>query len=324
MNVRLYREQVRKALTYVRAWDSYWQETLQMEKTGGRGDLLGAYPLDFRPRLREGHYPTSDFEGVPMWPHPVDGRPRYFTTAMTSCALALWHHFVVDGDSGSLHRMLRIARRLLAGCWEGSELHLLDDGREPLLSAMSQGEAMSVLCRAWQATGEEEYRVGALACLGPFRRSVEDRGVIGRFSASGSVWFEELTTKPLHHILNGMVYAIWGLQDLASATGNLEAFELSEMGVQAIETEIGRFDLGWWSSYWVPEPGGVCYPASAMYHSLHICQLRALGWVHGRTKILAAADRFRSYASRPLNRLRAAYTLLKGKRQLRAHRAGAK
>jgi heparosan-N-sulfate-glucuronate 5-epimerase len=317
----LSREDLRKGLAYLAPWDGYWQESPPTTADLAQSTKLGAYPLDFRPRIRQGHYPAFDDEGVPMWPHPADGQPRYFTTAMTSFALGSWHDYLVSGREEALDRTLKVADRLTRGSWEGSELHLLDEDREPLLSAMSQGEAMSVLCRVFQETGKARYAEAAVACLGPFMRTVDDDGVQAFIAGTKSLWFEELTSKPVHHILNGMVYAIWGLQDLARATGERRADQLATVGVSSIAREIDRFDMGWWSRYWFPEKGGVHYAASAMYHGLHICQLRALGGSSGRSELTSAADRFQAYMTRPMNRLRAALAYAKGRLALRRVRA---
>ena len=48
--------------------------------------------------------------------------------------------------------------------------------------AMCQGQAMSVLCRAYHATGEAKYLAAAEAALGPFTRdSRTEGGVRARF-----------------------------------------------------------------------------------------------------------------------------------------------
>jgi len=48
------------------------------------------------------------------------------------------------------------------------------------ISALYQGQAISVLLRGFRATGHAAFLEGALACLGPFHHSVDADGVVFR------------------------------------------------------------------------------------------------------------------------------------------------
>lgn len=310
------KESLSKLWLYFRSSDAYWKPTDPSGSLALDYGDLGPYPLDIRPRLDDGHYGLFDSEGVPMR-RCAGGKLVYLTTTMSSCALARWHRFVETGNEEFLVLMLAVANRLAATPLVGGELQLVDKEDSGRLCAMNQGEAMSVLVRAWKATGVTRYLDAASACLGPFLRSVDDRGVVGEFGEGRSPWYEESVSRPLRHILNGMVYAVWGLRDLAVATSDTSVSKLADRGVRSVRDEVWRFDLGWWSRYWVPDLGAVEYIASVMYQALHVAQLRALGRQYHDSGLVERANRFRKQVASPLGRLRAGFALATAKQRLK-------
>lgn len=311
-------EKLRKTCLYLKSSDAYWRPTDYKEPVAVDFGALGPYPLDLRARLNDGHYDRFDSAGVPVR-SAADGSPVYFVTTMTSCALARWHMFVTTGDEQYLHQMLAIADHLLKkSVRAGGELHLLDAGR---LSAMNQGEAMSVLIRAYKATGKGAYCEAAHACFGPFRRLVRDGGVIGLLGPECSLWLEETTRLPLHHILNGMIYSMWGIMDINVADGNRETANLLDAVLASLRREVRRFDLGWWSRYWIPDGGGVEYLASIMYQALHIAQLEATSRLFECPDLAAMAARFAEQIRSIGNRARHMFAFAVSKRRLLQYRS---
>ena len=113
----------------------------------------------------------------------------------------------------------------------------------------------------------------------------------------GSPFPQEYPTDPPSHVLNGAIYAIWGLHD----AGGRERFE--EV-LDALVLNLHRWDTGSWSLYDLyPHP--IRNWASLAYHELHATQLRALTALSDRTALAEAADRFESYWSSSSYRARA-------------------
>jgi hypothetical protein len=164
---------------------------------------------------------------------------------------------------------------------------------------MYQGEAISVLSRAWQATNKPEFLDAANDCLGVFEIPVADGGILGKISALNLPWFEEYPAQSPNHVLNGMIFALWGLRDLVTACNSSRSKELFEVGVESVCKSIQLFDNGFWSWYWISEAEKP-YISSMMYHGLHICQLNALAAQTSREDLRLAATQFSSY-SRSLN-----------------------
>jgi len=298
-------EALRKALLYVRPTESYWRRAEGAQSA----DTPEPYPLVMAQRLDEGHVAAFDSEGVPLWPGS-DGRPVYFVTTIAGYALGCWER-AGETDAGALDRFLAAARCLLALARPEIGGRVLRNARpdgtpEGHPSAMSQGQAMSVLVRAWRATGDERFVAAALACVAPFRLPVSAGGVVGRVEAAGGDWYEEDAGRPLGQVLNGKGFALWGLRDVARATGDGEANALFAAGVDAVERLGSRFDTGFWSRYWLPEDPVPELIASMMYHNLHVVQLKVLAAQAGRPALAALGDRFAGYGSSPACRVRAA------------------
>lgn len=111
---------------------------------------------------------------------------------------------------------------------------------------------------------------------------------------AGDLWFEEYIVSPPTHILNGFIWALWGVYDYALATKENDAHQLFARGTRTLVRNLERYDLGFWSLY---EQSGTRLPmvASAFYHRLHIVQLRIMHRLTGEELFVRAADRWESY-----------------------------
>lgn len=302
-------ENLRKTLIYFRKWDSYWKLNNQNESTIIDPGILGRYPLDFKQRITEGHYPHFDEKGIPMWYDEKGGFSYHYTT-MFSYALGQSDMFLITGDSKYLNVLKNVADYIRDTVIDLSGRAILretskDGSHSGNLSAMTHGEAISVLCRTSLYTNSTNYEETALKLLGPFERKIEDDGIIGEISSLNSNWYEEYVTPPLNHVLNGMIYSLWGLRDLYLLSDNKTAKERFYTGIEYVERALPLFDSGYWSYYWIPE-SGKNYTASMMYHNLHICQLIALYEQTGKDEFNNYANKFLRYAKSPSSRMKAA------------------
>jgi heparosan-N-sulfate-glucuronate 5-epimerase len=296
---------------YLTPWRHYWTTT---QSSGVPGQL--EYPIDFGPRLVDGHFRHFDEGGVPVRTSAVG--PIHNYTRICGFALAHWSLIGAGlGTSSNRAAFVAAADYLVdTGVRQESELLLRAEipgkGHVGRLSAMSQGQAMSVLVRAHQLTNEQRYVDAAMACVGPFERPIDRDGVTARDLGARRLWFEEDTRLPSRHILNGMIFALWGLADVARATGNPEAARLHASGLDSLRASVALYDTGWWSLYDHPDRGRP-YVASMRYHELHSAQLQALGAETGETALIQAAERFAAYARSLRHRLQAAGSIAIGK-----------
>jgi heparosan-N-sulfate-glucuronate 5-epimerase len=182
-----------------------------------------------------------------------------------------------------------------------------DTLKAPWYSALAQGQGISVLVRAWKESGEARYLEAAQRAMESFRKSVTEGGVAFTDDV-GDLWFEEYIVSPPTHILNGFIWATWGVYDYFLATKEKFAQDLFARAVQTLLRNLDRFDLGFWSLY---EQSGTRLPmvASNFYHRLHIVQLRIMHRLSGalteNDKFAEVADRWDLYTQSRTNRTRA-------------------
>lgn len=160
-------------------------------------------------------------------------------------------------------------------------------------SALSQGQGISLLVRAHAVTAEARYLEAAQAAFETFFHEMEDGGVV-HTDGRGYVWFEEVIVHPPTHILNGMLWASWGMYDLWLHTGDVRAKERWESAVRTLADNLDAFDVGYWSLY---DEAGTPLPnaASRFYHALHVVQLRVMDRLSGEPRFAEVAARWDAF-----------------------------
>ncbi len=136
-------------------------------------------------------------------------------------------------------------------------------------SAMVQGEAISLLIRAWLSTNEVVFRSAAEKALCLLIKPVENGGVC--YILSGNIFLEEAPTSPRNTILNGWIFAMIGLYDYYLAFNDLKVKDLLMKTLLTLKSHLSDYDAGYWSYYDIRR-----HISSPFYHNLHIAQLKAL------------------------------------------------
>jgi len=205
-------------------------------------------------------------------------RSRELANAVTVAQLGLGAWQLARDDE----EWLRVVRH--AAGWVSSELD--EHGRiaylfpmphtyrldPPWYSAIAQGEAASLLVRAARSLDEPSL-------LDDARRAVEALldpalGLI-RETTAGPI-LQEYPTTPPSDVLNGWIFALWGLYDVAAATGDERVRAAFGQGTRTLAHTLPAYDIGFgWSRYDLV-PRRIPNIASPFYHRLHIEQLRAL------------------------------------------------
>ena len=169
-------------------------------------------------------------------------------------------------------------------------------------SAMAQGEGASLLSRLHAATGEERYADGARRAVRAMSVPSPEGGVQARLD--DRPWPEEYPTDPPSFVLNGGIFALWGLYDVAAGLGDEQAARAFEQGADTLARNLHRWDTGYWSRYDLfPHP--VLNVASSFYHALHTSQLEAMNVIAPRAEFADTAARFARYAGSRMARNRA-------------------
>lgn len=172
--------------------------------------------------------------------------------------------------------------------------------RAPWYSGVAQGQGVSVLVRAHRETGNERYLGAAQKAFLPFLSEVAEGGVT-YVDESGRVWLEEYVVDPPTHILNGFMWALWGVHDYDLGTGDSVAKELFDRSVDTLQANLHLYDAGYWSLY---EQSGTRMKmlASPFYHSLHIVQLEVLHRLTGIEIFRDFARRWEKYRASRIKR----------------------
>ena len=156
--------------------------------------------------------------------------------------------------------------------------------KAPWISAMVQGLAMSLLVRAYRITGETELLDQCRGAAVVFARTVADGGV--RTIEEGHVVYEEYPGVPSPRVLDGYLFSLLGLYDLATETGDPAIRRLFDEGIDGLTHNLPFWDYkGKWS--WYGSHGYLCPPH---YHNLNCVLLSSLASLTGEPALQRYAD----------------------------------
>lgn len=163
--------------------------------------------------------------------------------------------------------------------------------RPPWYSAMAQGLAMSVFVRAAMETGDDAFITAAKRAAEPFGSDVADGGVV----TMGGRWLEEYPDR--RHVLNGSMFAAFGLWDLMRATGTTDtpagvgatiARRVWSAYTHNLAANLGRYESHGAILYELSEDS-YCHVA---YFDLQLRQLRVLSLLARNPVFSNTADRW--------------------------------
>jgi heparosan-N-sulfate-glucuronate 5-epimerase len=289
---------------------TFWHETPQ-ENSGANVHQLGEYYMLFAEKADyPGHY---DSAGIPMLDYHGQIGLQYNPIAIAQWGLGNYNLFCRNRNDDRKKKFLAASDWLCARleprsleCWTWNH-HFNWEYRSPLKapwhSALAQGQGISLLLRAHRETKDAAYLEAAAGAFTSFQKSTYEGGVTFT-DERGNLWFEEYIVSPPTHILNGFIWAAWGVYDYFLATESVAARELFAEAVSTIHANLDRYDLGFWSLY---EQTPTLFPmvASPFYHRLHVVQLRVMYRLTGDEMFARFADKWEAYARSRAKRTRA-------------------
>jgi hypothetical protein len=280
---------------------TFWHETPQANPHASYDDL-GEYYMTFAEKADyPGHY---DSAGVPLLDYHGQIGLQYNPIAIAQYGLGNYNLFATTKVDARRRKFLTASDWLrdhleqnAHGAWvwmHKFDWEYRDTLKAPWYSGLAQGQGISLLLRAHRETNDSSYLRAANKTFESFFRSVGDGGVVYT-DHRGDAWIEEYLVTPPTHILNGFIWAAWGIHDFAVATRDARAKDLFGRVTQTLLRNLDRYDLGFWSLY---EQSGTFLKmvASPFYHRLHIVQLRIMKQMTGETKFGEVADRWEEYA----------------------------
>ena len=244
---------------------------------------------------------TFDSNGIPMWLDTnYNGSENYYYHPVGAAEYALeqYEQYQEQGDKKLLANAINVADWFVetqdtsTGEWHypfdfsvgGTNITL----KAGWSSAMAQGEAISLLAKAYTETKDKKYLDAAEFALAPLKVDVKDGGLardfMGKgyrwydFMGKGYRWYEEYPTDPPNYTLNGFMATLLGLRDLIDVSADSAATKLYEDGIETLVYALPYFDAETISYYHVhylldntQEPF-----ISPRYHLRHIQQIDQL------------------------------------------------
>jgi len=226
-----------------------------------------------------------DAQGVVMVKYPTLAAPVYNPVTVAQYALHYYELWLHDGNTVARDRFLVHVRWLRDRGMDAQGRYPYtfptERGPAPWYSAMAQGCAISALARAYVYTGDATYLTAANKAFQPFKKNLADGGVV----LGNGTWLEEYPDG--YHVLNGAIFAMWGLWDLDRIGGDPAAIEVFEKSTDNLAANLDHYESEGAILYEI-RPDRFAHPT---YHLVHIRQLDALS-------VLTADTVFSEYARR--------------------------
>jgi hypothetical protein len=276
---------------------------------------LGLYYMSFREK--SDYAGPYDSAGIPMLDYRGAIGLQYNPIAIAQWGLGNYNRFFETNDDTRRRKSLRAADWLVANLGQNPaslwvwnhhfDWEYRDTLKAPWYSGLAQGQGVSLLLRAHALTQDEKYLHAAERAFVPLTKAIAQGGVLCENEQPGgemNLWIEEYLVDPPTHILNGFIWALWGVFDYCLARADSSAKNIFDRGVNTLLRNLARFDTGYWSLY---EQSGTRLKmlASPFYHRLHIVQLRVMANLTGDRRFSDVADRWEGYATHRRNRARA-------------------
>lgn len=242
--------------------------------------------LELLIRRRATMWPVSVLQlGMGSWQHVVTGSDRWAPILRT---VVDWAIIDMDGHGRFAHLQPMPHTYHIEPPWH---------------SAMAQGQAVSLLVRAASTLDRPELIGEAERAA---RSLLDDTLGLIVETDEGDV-LQEYPSEPPAHVLNGWIWALWGLHDLGLVESELarESQDAFRAGVTTLVARLPRYMLasGWTRYDLFPHP--IKNVASPFYHRLHIEQLRALNMLEPREELQEAVMQMERALASPAARVSA-------------------
>ncbi|MBC7186511.1 MAG: hypothetical protein H5U38_05705 [Calditrichaeota bacterium] len=264
-----------------------------------------------------------DVNGIPQVYYGREIGWQYNAITVAQYGLAQLTAWASSGEEEVLARARGAGRWLVEHCEEyrqvGAWIYRFDlpfyGPKAPWISAMAQGEAISLLLRLWLLDGQDEYLQVARRAMWAFSLSLEKGGVVSSFP-DGTPVFEEFPTVPPPHVLNGHVFALLGVYDFWKVTGEQGSGALFDRAVRGLKDNLRLYDVGWWTLYDLHPTRRL---ASRAYQRIHVRLMNVLHRLTGDDVFAHWEGRWRGYLTSPVSTTRWAATKVVEKARLRRY-----
>lgn len=263
---------------------------------------IGAYPQNFECKI--GLIKSKDSDGVIQLDYKGNLGFQYNPNAIAQLALGYYDKILAGEDFrdeflAQASFFLRHGR-LVEGnilLWEYNfPFEMRNYLCSPWRSALAQGQGISVALRAYLLTGNEQYLEVSKNAFASFRYLAREHpgGVLD--DEGGFTWLEEYIVDPPNHVLNGFIWALWGVRDYAIFFNDQYAWQLWAKCLATLKENLKYYDRGFWTTYdLVSISKGVkrpVMPCSIYYQRLHVVQMKAMYNLTNDHAFLGYAERW--------------------------------
>ena len=245
-------------------------------------ERIDNYYIDFSDKLNYSHY--IDKQGVPMLNYYGNIGIKYNPTAVCQYGFGALQKYlstekveykeIFIAQCEWLVRTLKVDE-LGIGRWEydfAGDVYEVYKTNNTWISALSQAQGISLLLRGYILTGEIRYLDICHKAFNAFLYNVDKGGVLN-WDSDGNLFLEESPTSKVSAILDGFLFAIWGVYDYYSITFDNRAYEIYELCIKTLLNVLPKYDLGYWSRADLFLEKRIMH-ASFFYHKLHVEQLK--------------------------------------------------
>lgn len=163
------------------------------------------------------------------------------------------------------------------------------------VSSMGQGQAISVLLRAYILTDEVVWKNAAKKAIEFMMKPVEHGGTL-RIKGNQYILEEYADVEGKKKgVLNGWIFSLFGVYDYLKIEKDEHIEGIYHRSLNTLEVALGQYDMGFWSYY--DMTGRIASPA---YHELHSALLTALADLTDSKIFKETAHKWKIYTKNPI------------------------
>lgn len=230
---------------------------------------------------------------------------KYNPVTIAQYALSLYRYYLENPNFLAKKEFLKQADWLYnnatiksngSAVWE-YDFPVKDQGaKPPWISAMAQGEIISVLVESHSLTGNKKYLDLAHKALKVFMLDIEEGGVRS-YWPDGFLFYEEYAVSTKYKVLNGFIFSLAGVYDLYRLEKNPVAKKVFDEGIDSLKKHLENYDALFISYYSANKKPTEC----KIYNKVHVKQLSWLYYMTGDRFFLKYAKLFNAYCPSPKN-----------------------
>jgi len=175
-------------------------------------------------------------------------------------------------------------------------------------SALAQGQALSVLARAYYLTKDSKYAKSGSEAINFLIKPISQGGCLDTLndlpavdsSLKNNVFFETYISKPSSYELNGFMFTLLGLYDWSQLNTYNNSKSIAQnylqKGIKTLKVVLPYYDIGGFSLYDLSYITYKTLPKSASAsHAVHIQLLNALSKATGESELKEYEKKWTSY-----------------------------